>query len=60
MYYLSKREYRKDRLIVLGLGLIIGISIGIYIGFLWAAATIENVIRITVTEVPHQIGPIPF
>ena len=40
--YLSKREYRKDRMKVLILGIIIGLSAGVVGGFLWAASIVND------------------
>ena len=60
MYYLSKKEYKRDWRKVLMLGLIIGISIGVCLGFLWATATIDEIIRAGVIRVPQQMRAIPF
>ncbi len=60
MYFLSKKEFKKDRLKVLVLGLVIGISIGICGGFIWASAAMMNAVRITVTQLPQQMHAIPF
>jgi len=53
--YLSKREYQKDRMKVLILGIIIGLSAGVTGGFLWGMSIIQN-LSIVITKSPG----IPF
>jgi hypothetical protein len=42
MYYICKRDFQKDRIKVLILGIIIGLSLGICGGFLWGIRTIQD------------------
>lgn len=60
MYCLSKKEFQKDRIKVEILAFIIGVSIGICAGFLWATAEVENIITTGMIQIPQRMIAIPF
>lgn len=60
MYYLTKREFKKDRLKILVLGIIIGVSIGISAGFLLGTKMTEDIILTGWARVPQRMGGIQF
>lgn len=60
MYCLSKKEFQKDRIKVMVLFFIIGLSIGICAGFLWGTVTVDDLIRAAVVQAPERMIAIPF
>jgi hypothetical protein len=56
MYYCQSKREARNRLKVLALGLIIGLSVGLCAGFLWGTAEVESLIKASLPAVTYKLS----